>query len=694
MKILIVDNARLFHQIIGRVFADAGLQPESAENGAAALDRLAAGDIDVVCSSYYLSDMTGIELCRRVRTTPNGRYAPFILFTAQQPVEVVRDAYIAGVTDVFEKQALDRLLTFIQRLLAQSDPIHGRVLVVEDSATQGEIYASIFLRHGLEVELAATAEEALERVRNADFDLVLTDIVLGGPMSGVTLVNQIRRLDSHRGEVPILATTAFDDPARRIELFRLGVNDYVQKPVAEEELIARTRNVISHFHLLRHFRMARVEAEAQREHAYSELSWRASHDALTELANRWAFEQRLGAILADPATAARHGLALIDVASLRVVNDTGGHDAGDALMREIGLRLRLAMPPHTFAARLEGGRLGVLVTDATPAAIGRAISLLLEAIENEHFQWNEGRYPVRAQAGAVTSLAGIHGINEALSRAETANAAAHTSGASEILIYDEDDERIAVRQREKRTLPALLGALDGEHFVLHRQRIEPLRENAGGNGYEFLCRMIDRDGSLRLPGEFLPAAERYGLMPRLDRLVTKFALEWMAAHHQRHPDSRFYTINLSGQTLSDVAFAEFVREELARTGAPAGKVYFEITETAVMANVETALAFMSAMSELGCRFALDDFGSGTASYGQLKQLPVQMVKIDGGFVRGMMTNPLDLAIIRSTCEVARVMQLITIAEFIETAEETRQLAALGVDYGQGYVLGRPEPLPE
>lgn len=251
MKILVVDNTRLFHQVIGKVFSSANLESEAADTGAAALMRIETVEFGIVCCSYYLADMTGIDLCRRLRARPSSRYTPFILFTAQQPAEVVREAYVAGVTDIFEKQNLDHFLTFVQRLLAQKEPIRGRVLVVEDSATLAAVYAGILRKYGLDVSITATAENALVQLASQEFDLVLTDIVLSGPMSGVTLVNQIRRMDGIRGEVPILATTAFDDPARRIELFRLGINDYVQKPVAEEELVARTRNLIAHYRLLR-----------------------------------------------------------------------------------------------------------------------------------------------------------------------------------------------------------------------------------------------------------------------------------------------------------------------------------------------------------------------------------------------------------------------------------------------------------
>ena len=690
MRVLVIDNTALFQQVIAKIFGDAGLETIAASSGEEALTILAQGNFDLVCCSYYLADTTGVDLCRRLRTKLFGRFLPFILLTAEKSGAVLRDAYVAGVTDIFEKQALDRLLTFIQRLLAQFEPIHGHVLIVEDSPALADFYSAMMRGFGLEVTASQSAEEALEFITHRDFDMVLSDIVLAGPMSGLTLVNQVRRISGIRGEVPILATTAFDDPARRIELFRLGVSDYVQKPVAAEELSARTRNLIAHFRLLKEVRSARAVAESEREQAYQELAYRATHDPVTGLGNRWAMEQQLATTLLDPEMAASHGLALIDIPTLQAVNDGAGHEAGDSLLKEIGLRVRRALPKDAFAARLEGSRIGVLLPGSTPAHAGAELELIVEAIEADDFSVSGHRYPLNVLAGGISTLSGIPSITVAMSRAETAITAATTAGASGLLIYDEADDRITARNREKHGLPDLLKALDGEAFALFMQRIAPLSAEDSG-GYEFLCRMIGTDGTLRMPGDFMPTAERYQLMPRLDRLITRFALDWLGTQHHLHPDSRFFTINLSGQTFSDPGFSEFVRGELARSQAPAGKVYFEVTETSVMANPVMALAFMSEMHALGCRFALDDFGSGTASYAQLKRLPVQMLKIDGQFVRGMMTNPVDMAIIRSTCEVARVMQLTTVAEFIESEAEARLLIELGVDYGQGFGLGRPAP---
>lgn len=259
MRVLIVDNSRLFHEVISGMFAGTPLEPELAESGQQALEAIRRNQYAFVCSSYFLPDMTGVELCRMTRKIQGTAYTPFILFTADTTVALVQEAFVAGVTDVFQKQDIGQLLTFIQRLLAHYEPTDGHVLVVEDSIAQAEFYSRTLTSRGMSVERTVNGEAALDLLDRDNFDLVVTDIVLSGHLSGIALANRIRRLPGGRGDVPILAVTAFDDLARRIELFYLGVNDYVIKPLVGEELIARARSLISHGRLRQ-----RERAEHQR----------------------------------------------------------------------------------------------------------------------------------------------------------------------------------------------------------------------------------------------------------------------------------------------------------------------------------------------------------------------------------------------------------------------------------------------
>lgn len=278
IDILFVDSVRLFHQIIGQVFAGTRLHPHFVDSAAVALERVAAGDFAIVCGALHLPDMTGIELCRRLRVLPKGKVTPFILLTSNSPHAFIREAYDAGVTDVFEKQSIEPLVIMLQRLLAHREPCQGKVLVVEDAIAQASFYDRALGGIGLECKVVPSAERALDELARQEYDLVVVDILLAGPMSGVTLVNQIRRLPGEQGEVPILAVTAFDDLSRRIELFHLGIDDYSIKPVIAEELTARARNLIGHYQMLKQARQERNAASAEREAALRQLAERASRE--------------------------------------------------------------------------------------------------------------------------------------------------------------------------------------------------------------------------------------------------------------------------------------------------------------------------------------------------------------------------------------------------------------------------------
>lgn len=689
IDVLIVDNVRLYRRIVEHMFVDTCLRVHFAETAETALDLAATNEFSIVCGAMHLPDMTGLELCRRLRRLPMGKATPFVLLTSDEPGKMLAEAYAAGVTDVIERDSPHPLVTMLARLLAHREPIAGKVLVIEDEGSQAAFVRAALAGIGLECDIAASAEQALPLLKAGQYDLVVLDLVLAGAMSGVMLASQIRRLEGERGEVPVLAATGFDDLSRRIELFRLGVDDYVIKPIVVDELTARARRLIGHSRLLRKMRAERGAAEADREEARRELAYRASHDALTGLSNRWAFEEALSQALANPLGGGT-GLALVDVGALRMVNHASGREAGDDLMREVGRRAKDM--PARVVARLEGARLGVLVEGDTPATRGDTVERILKAIDAAPFVHGDRQFPLRLAAGALLSLNGARNPEEALARAETAVAAARTNGG--LLAYDPSDERISTRERERSVLPDLLGALDEGRVTLFTQRIAPLRAWQARQGHEFLCRIVTPGGQVMEPTEFLSTAERYGLMRRLDRDVTARAIEWLAKRQDRLEEGAldFYTINLSGQTVGDLDFVGFVRDRLQATGVPAERIYFEITESAVIGDPDAAREFMALIGRLGCRFALDDFGSGTASYGQLKQLPVQLIKIDGQFVTHLLDSALDRAIVRSTCEVARALGLPTVAEFVENEAQVAALRAIGVDYAQGYGIGLPGPV--
>jgi len=344
--------------------------------------------------------------------------------------------------------------------------------------------------------------------------------------------------------------------------------------------------------------------------------------------------------------------------------------------------------------RLGGDEFGVLLDGCTPEIALEIADKLRQTIRDLRFSWREhtfaigmsiGLVPITAESGSPTSL---------LSAADAACYAAKDKGRNRIQVYQAGDQELARRHVEMQWVTRLTQAMEEDRFVLYRQRIEPLASAPAPALHEVLLRLRGEQGELVPPGAFLPAAERYNLMPAIDRWVVRAVLRWVSARMQQGPTGECYSINLSGQSLSDEDFPSFIAEEINRSGAPADRICLEITETAAVANLDHALRFIRALKKLGCRFALDDFGSGWSSFSYLKSLPVDYLKIDGSFVKDMAADAVDFAMVESINHIGHAIGIQTIAEFAESEAILEKLRQIGVDYAQGYAIERPRPLAE
>jgi diguanylate cyclase (GGDEF)-like protein/PAS domain S-box-containing protein len=421
-----------------------------------------------------------------------------------------------------------------------------------------------------------------------------------------------------------------------------------------------------------------------------ELSWQASHDPLTGLANRREFEILLARLIASAREQGReHVLLYLDLDQFKVVNDTCGHEAGDQLLKQlVALWLPLVRGSDTLA-RLGGDEFGVLLEACQPERAQQIADRLRTAAQEFRFVWNEKRFRIGVSIGMVVIDADSDGPAEALSMADAACYLAKEHGRNRIWIHRLDDAAVAQRQGEMGWVSRIAKAFDEERFRLYYQRIEPTGAPKPGFAYhELLLRMIDEQGEIIPPMAFLRAAERYDLMGSIDRWVVRQALQVIA----RFPGNAVFGVNLSSQSLGDDHFLEYVIQQLAMSRVCTGQVCFEITETAAIANWGHAQHFISALREQGCQFALDDFGSGMSSFSYLKNLPVQYIKIDGAFVRDMTSERLDQATVEAIGRVAQVLGVETIAEFVESEETLNALSRLGIDYAQGFAIHRPEPI--
>ena len=427
-----------------------------------------------------------------------------------------------------------------------------------------------------------------------------------------------------------------------------------------------------------------------------QLSYQASHDALTDLINRYAFEKYLQEFMDSArAEAIEHVLCYLDLDQFKIINDTCGHIAGDELLRQVAGVLQQLVRERDILARLGGDEFGLLLERCSVRQAKRVTTEMQNALITYRFQWEDKTFTIGTSIGVVTINQASESAVSVLSKADAACYAAKDAGRNRVHVYHEDDAELAKRRGEMHWVSVINQALDENRFHLAFQPIAPLgKAHIDGDHYELLIRMRDENGDTVAPGAFLPAAERYNLSTSIDRWVVEAAFGWLRDHPQNLKRLFLCSINLSGTSLGSNEFLGFVARQFAEKNLPPQKICFEITETAAIANLAHATQFMSALKKLGCRFSLDDFGSGLSSFAYLKNLPVDYLKIDGMFVKDIVEDPIDYAMVKSINEIAHVMGKQTIAEFVENDAILEKLRVIGVHFAQGYGIGRPRPLEE
>jgi len=424
------------------------------------------------------------------------------------------------------------------------------------------------------------------------------------------------------------------------------------------------------------------------------LTYQAAHDELTGLANRKSLEQRLTQVLESAhAEQTEHGLAIIDLDQFKIINDTCGHSAGDELLCQVARLLKTIVRKRDTLARLGGDEFALLIEDSTQEQSRADVEAIRNAIDDFRFLWEGRSYKITASVGLVAINARCEDTNSVLSMADTACFAAKDSGRNRVHCYQRDNVAVARHHGEMRWATRINDALAENRFELHFQRISAIGSGPdAGDHYELLIRMRDELGKVVMPAEFLPAAERYNLSDKIDRWVIGTALEWLRKRPLLTEKLHLCAINLSGQSMGNDEILQFILQQLDECSVPAEKLCFEVTETAAVSDLLQANHFMTLLKERGCKFALDDFGSGFSSFAYLKKLPVDFLKIDGGFVRDIATDSIDLAMVRSINEIGHMMGKQTIAEFVEDRAVLDILRGVGVDYAQGFEIGRPQPL--
>ncbi|NWG88029.1 MAG: EAL domain-containing protein [Hydrogenophilaceae bacterium] len=556
-----------------------------------------------------------------------------------------------------------------------------RVLLVEDSEDDALLLQRELKRSGYSPILhrVDSPEQLSEALRTPNWDVIITDHNLPGFGSEAALsMVQEAGLDI---PVIIVSGTIGEDVA--VSAMKAGASDYIMKanlarlaPAIEREL---------------------REAEVRHQHRKAEetIHHLAFHDSLTGLINRHRFEQRLTMTLRNAKDwNSEHALLYLDLDQFKVVNDTCGHVAGAELLKQLAMVLQDHVRESDTLGRLGGDEFGLLLENCPMDQAVQVAEKLLQAINDFRFSWGGKTFSIGGSIGVAPITVHNPSVDDLMRNADIACYAAKDSGRNRIHVYKDEDIELQRRRGEMNWVSRIQWALENDRFVLHRQNILPLQPgNSVSRCCEMLIRMRDENDRLVSPGVFLPAAERYNLSPAIDRWVIRTLLEFLKSGPS-HDKIKFrgFFINLSGITLNDDDFYDFLRKQLRESGVSPEMLCFEITETAAIGNLSRAVNFMQEVREEGCQFALDDFGAGLSSFSYLKTIPVDYLKIDGAFVRDIVNDPLDHAIVESINRVGHVVGLKTIAEFVENDAIRDQLRELGVDYAQGYGLHRPEPL--
>ncbi len=434
-----------------------------------------------------------------------------------------------------------------------------------------------------------------------------------------------------------------------------------------------------------------------------QLSWQATHDVLTGLANRLEFERRLGKLLESAkGEQVHHALLYLDLDNFKTVNDTCGHAAGDEFLRQLTKVMQSLMRASDTLARLGGDEFGALLESCPLEQAVRIANGIRDTVRDFRFVWSGKSFSVGVSMGLVPLDARSGTTARVLAAADASCYEAKNKGRDRVQVHRPQDRQFSQRTGELQMISQINQAFELGNFRLFRQAIIPLGDRpAEEPHYEVLVRMLDADGKVLPPMAFMPAAERYNLLTSVDRWVITTLVRFLAGEvaagriasdFESVEAGGFYAVNLSGASMSDNSFPGFLRALLAEHSLPRGLLCFEVTETTAIANLNKAAELMHELKALGCTFALDDFGIGMSSFAYLKYLPVNYLKIDGTFVKDMAADQMDYAIVEAINRIAHILGMRTVAEFVEDEITLEKLMAMGVDFAQGFFIAKPEAI--
>jgi diguanylate cyclase (GGDEF)-like protein len=562
--------------------------------------------------------------------------------------------------------------------MQESKPL--RVLMIEDSMDDELLLRRQLKGAGYQLLLQRIdSDESLRALMPLDsWDVVISDFKILPQFNGMDALHTVREFDQ---TIPFFLLSGTVGEEIAVEAMRSGANDYIMKDKS-----ARLPQAIERELRQAEERRARIRSDQR-------MDYFARHDVLTGLWNRMEFDTRLEYLFQDAKDNQRqHILMYMDLDQFKLLNDTVGHTAGDALLVQIAeVMSRFVGAADDVVARLGGDEFGVLLTNCSPDRALIVADEIREAIQQYRFDWRSQIFTIGISIGISFIGAQSKSAGELLAEADSACFTAKAKGRNQVHVYKSDDQGTIEKKHEMRWVLAIPEALRSDSFRLYYQPIQTIGNGVRRHG-EILLRMLDQNDQLIFPDAFIPAAERYDLMPAVDRWVVINTLRWIKTNLDQLHQEQEFSINLSGKSFLDAKFLQFLLGALDEAEIDPKHICFELTESAAAGEMSDAVRFISTLRDKGYRFSLDDFGSGMCSLKYLRKLPVDYLKIDGCFVKEIVNDAISRSIVASVNAIAHAMGMQTIAEYVENSEILAVLTDLGVDYAQGYEIAKPMPL--
>lgn len=675
-RVLIVEDERIISLDLNRRLERAGYEVlGTVATGAEAIEEALRLLPDIVLMDVRLAgDIDGIDAATEIRKKAP---IPVIFLTAYADEETIQRAKAAQPFGYVLKPFKERELYTTIDIALYKSRIDRRLQEQErwNAAVLESIGDGIVATDGsLKIRFMNMVAEALTGWKEEE--------AIGRTLSEVMNVrdDRARTLDlvGRGDEATPAAPIVFQDVAL---VSRSGETVHIEGSITN---IAEASNAPEG-----HVLAFRDVSSIKRMHAT--IDYQATHDSLTGLLNRDEFVVLLDKAAAGAAERTESFcFAYLDLDQFKVVNDVAGHLAGDELLRQVAAEIEERVTHFRAFARLGGDEFGLLMSDVTCDDAAGVCRELIAAL-NRRFVWDTHAFTISVSVGLVPVDGRQRDAYELFAAADDACYLAKEEGGNRVKVYETANRSFLVRRGQMQWISRLNGALEEGRFVLYAQPIMPLAKQ-GEVKLELLIRLKNEDGSLTSPGDFIPAAERYNLMAQIDRWVIGETLRHMKS---RPADESYrYCINLSPASILDEAMLDFILGSFDAGGVAPSRFCFEITETTAIANFSRAVSFVQQLRSVGATFALDDFGNGFSSFAYLKQLPMDYLKIDGSFVKGVTTDPIDLALVRSVNTIGHIMGMRTIAEYVQDEATRMVLRDVGVDYGQGFHIARPKPLSE